>query len=143
MHITQSNVRPLIVSLSTYMQDMRSGRNNMFWSCRHCKQLYFLWWIYYYLPQFNINGRRGLLCPIALKIFSTPLRFNNIKSLRHIMWRRVRVAFGALLHSWCPNIYTNDDRGTILTEKKWKWVSVWQTAMPWLNILNGKLVFGT
>ena len=30
--------------------------------------------------------------------------------------------------------YTNDDGGHFLTEKKWKWVSVWWAAMPWLNI---------
>ena len=49
------------------------------------------------------------------------------------MWRRVRVA----LVPYCirsAQTYTNNDRGTFLTEKKWKWVSVWQTAMPWLNI---------
>ena len=74
----------------------RSGRNNMFWSCRRCSLPQLLVMDLLYSPQFNINGRRGLLYPMLSK-FSTH-KTNNKKSLIQNV-KKSEGCFGALLHS--------------------------------------------
>ena len=75
----------------------RSGRNNMFWSCRRyfsCRITSWDGFTLYSMPQFKINGRRGLLYLMCSQTFSSEF-YNNIKNFD----TKCEDEWGLL---WCP-----------------------------------------